>query len=345
MLQRITIFLAICTILLSSCIAPIQAPSALTDTAASAPASMNVCYINGNSSQVAVLYYALEKGLFEKHGLQVNLSGIESAAKAGTALITGSFNFCLMSGTSSINGVAAGADLVIIAGLLNTSIYALMATAEIQTPADLVGKIVASNQPGGGIDLVTRRVLEHLGLQPDKDVTLLPIGGQGERMAAMAAGQVSAALVTVPESVKALDRGFYQLFDVATLQLPTPYVTIATTRSYLAINRPYALQFLKAISEAVALMKKDKPGTIAILAKYLLLDSVADAASLEAAYAILVQKYMESVPYPTLEGIQSEIAILATENPQVANLTPEDVVDLSIVRELEESGWFQVLYE
>ena len=98
-------------------------------------------------------------------------------------------------------------------------------------------------------------------------------------------------------------------------------------------------------SEAVALMKKDKPGTIAILAKYLLLDSVADAASLEAAYAILVQKYMESVPYPTLEGIQSEIAILATENPQVANLTPEDVVDLSIVRELEESGWFQVLYE
>ena len=161
----------------------------------------------------------------------------------------------------------------------------------------------------------------------------------------MAAGQVSAALVTVPESVKALDRGFYQLFDVATLQLPTPYVTIATTRSYLAINRPYALQFLKAISEAVALMKKDKPGTIAILAKYLLLDSVADAASLEAAYAILVQKYMESVPYPTLEGIQSEIAILATENPQVANLTPEDVVDLSIVRELEESGWFQVLYE
>ncbi len=344
MFQRITIFLALCTILLSSCIAPIQPSSALIDTSTSAPVSMNACYINGSSAHVAV-QYAFEKGLFQKHGLQVNLLGTESGSKAGTALITGSFDLCSMSGSAIISAVAAGADPVIIGGLSNTSIYALMVTAEIQTPADLAGKVVATNQPGGGVDLVTRRVLQHLGLQPDQDVTLLAVGGQGERMAAMAAGQAAGTLMTVPESVKAVEKGFHQLFDVATLQLPTPYVTIATTRTYLATNRPQVVQFMAAISEAVALMKKDRPGTIETLAKYLQFDPIADAASLEEAYTVLVQKYMERIPYPTLEGIQAEIEILALENPQVATLKPEDVVDMSVVRELEENGWFKTLYE
>lgn len=42
---------------------------------------------------------------------------------------------------------------------------------------------------------------------------------------------------------------------------------------------------------------------------------------------------------------QAEIGILALENPQVATLKPEDVVDMNVVCELEESGWFKGLYE
>jgi ABC-type nitrate/sulfonate/bicarbonate transport system substrate-binding protein len=129
------------------------------------------------------------------------------------------------------------------------------------------------------------------------------------------------------------------------LHLPAAYVTVATKRSYLTANRDAALQFLKALSKAIAAMKKDQDGTLAILAQYLLLDPVTDRASLEAAYINLVQNNIESVPYPTAEGIQAEIDALLGENSQVATLKPEMVMDTSLVRELEESGWFKQLYE
>lgn len=101
---------------------------------------------------------------------------------------------------------------------------------------------------------------------------------------------------------------------------------------------------MKALSEAIAAMKKDQDGTLAILAQYLLLDPVTDKASLAAAYTNLVQNNIESVP-STAEGIQAEINTLASENPQVATLKPEMVMDTSLVRELEENGWFKQLYE
>lgn len=328
-------------LLFAGCVPLGQAPAA---PAAELLTPVTVSNISGNSSQVAV-FYALDKGLFAQHGLDVTLVTIKSASQTASALISGDLDFALMSGTASVNGVAAGADPVIIGGLLNTSVYALMVPAEIQTPADLIGKAVAINQPGGGSDLIMRKVLTHLGLEPDEEVMLLSIGGQSDRMAAMAAGQVAGTLVTVPESIHAEENGFHPLFDVASMGDPTPYVTVTTTRSYLAAHRPQALQFMAAVSEAIALMKQDKAGTIEVLANQLQLDPRDDAPMLEAAYTVLVEQYMMQIPYPTLEGVEAEIAILAQENPQVAKLTAEDVVDMSLVRELEESGWFDKLYE
>lgn len=335
-MSKLLLSFIIATLLLAGCLSPVAAPNAL--------APVNVCYVKGASSQVAGLY-AFEKGLFQKHGLQVKLIAMESGSKAATALIAGDLDICLMSGTSIINGVAAGADPVMIGGLINTYIYSLMVTPEIQTPADLKGKVLATNQAGGATDVAIRATLKHFGLQPDVDVMLLAAGSQGERLVAMEAGQAVGTIVTVPESVQATKKGFHQLFDVASLQMPVSYVTVSSTRSYLAANRSLALAFMRAISESVAAMKKDKPGTIEVLAKYLLLDVTTDADSLNEAYAVLVNKYMSTVPYPTIEGIQAEIEILKVENPQVATLDPETVVDMSLVRELEESGWFKQLYE
>ncbi len=331
-------------LLLASCMPIQQRDSATIDPSGEALIRVTASQINGNSSQVAV-FYALERGIFRKHGLDVELSAMKSASQTEAALISGNLDFALMSATASIHGAAAGADPVVIGGIINTSVYALMVTAEIQTAADLVGKAVAINQPGGGSDLIMRKALIHLGVEPDEEVTLLSIGGQSDRMAAMETGQVVGTLVTVPESIKATENGFHQLFDVASLELPTPYVTVSTTRSYLATNRPQAVQFMAAISEAIAMMKEDKADTIVVLAQYLLLDPLAEAAALEEAYRVLVQENMEEIPYPTVAGIEAEIEILAQENPEIAKLTATDLVDMSLVQELEESGFFKDLYE
>jgi NitT/TauT family transport system substrate-binding protein len=342
-MHRVIIFVLICAVLLNGCVAPIVSgvPSPPEVTAL---APMTVCYVNGASSHIAVLY-AFEKGMFQKHGLSVNLVAMGSGSKAGAALIAGEFDMCLMSGSSIINGVAAGADTVIIGGLFNTQLYSLVVAAEIKTADDLKGKVLAINQPGGATDIVMRAALNELGLRPESDVQVLSIGGQGERMAAMDAGQVVGTLVTVPESAKSIEKGYHELLDISTLELPAAYVTVSTRRSYLEANRDQALQFMRALTEAIAAMKEDRDGTVATLAQYMLLDPVTDATSLEAAYTNLVQKNIVAIPYPTSEGIQAEIEALASENPRVAALTPEMVMDTSLVRELEESGWFEQLYE
>lgn len=144
MLQRVTVFLAICVLLLGGCIAPIRPPTTII---AASPVSMNVCYVRGASSHVAVMY-AFEKGLFQKHGLSVQLLAMDGGSKAGTALIAGEADICLMSGGSVINGIAAGADPVIIGGVFNTQIYSLVVAAEIRTANDLKGKVSATDRAG-----------------------------------------------------------------------------------------------------------------------------------------------------------------------------------------------------
>lgn len=345
MRNKITIvLLVICTILLSGCIQRIESPTAAVTDELATSTAMNVCYINGAASHVALLY-AFEKGIFQKYGLSVELTAMRSGSTASAAMIANELDICLMSGSSVINGVAAGADPVIIGGLFNSHIYSLIVTAEIESAEQLKGNVLAINRASGTTDIVMRAALQHLGLQADTDLQLLTVGGQSERIAAMTAGQVVGTVATVPESVRAIEKGFHELLDISTLNLPTAYVTVATRRSYLETHRDSALRFMQAVTEATAAMKKDKVGTIAILAQYLLLDPTTDASSLEVAYANLVQTHIEPIPYVTTEGIQADIAVLSSRNPQVATLTPEMVMDMSLVHELEQSGWFEELYE
>jgi len=98
--------------------------------------------------------------------------------------------------------------------------------------------------------------------------------------------------------------------------------------------------FVKAMVEAVALMQNDPEGTKAVLAKYLELDPVTEAANLEETYQAIILNAFETKPYPSIAGIQTVIDSLYPENPDVANITPEQTIDLSILDELEKSGFF-----
>jgi NitT/TauT family transport system substrate-binding protein len=289
--------------------------------------------------------YAFEKGLFKKHGLDVNLVYISSGSKAAAALIAGDIDFCQVSGPAIVNAVVAGEDLVMIGGLFNSYVYSLMVTPDIKSAADLKGKAVAISEPGSSSDAAMRAALASLELKPDEDVAILAVGGQAERLAAMETGQVVGTLVSVPETIEAEEKGYQVLLDMSTLDAAYQHTGIATTRSAIKANREIALNLMKAISEAIALMKQDEKGTIEVMAEYLLLDVEEDAPSLTEAYEVLIQGYLVKTPYPTLEGLQTQLKSLEAENPEAANFEPEDVTDLSIMRELEKSGFIDELYK
>jgi NitT/TauT family transport system substrate-binding protein len=299
---------------------------------------IDVCF-SGDSGTQAVVWYAFEKGLFKKYGLDVKLVSITGGSQAATAMITGEMDFCQIAGSAVVNAVVAGEDLVIIGGLFNTYATSFMVRPEIKTATDLRGKAVAISKPGSASDTEIRVALKELNLQPDKEVAVLAVGGQGERMAAMESGQVAGTVFSPPNTLEGREKGYRELLDLSKLNLPFQHTSLVTTRPYLAENPEVAQAFMQATIEAIARMKQDPSGTKAVMAKYLLLDEENDADALNEAYTVLIQKTLSEVPYPTLEGIQAILTELKTENSTAAKVKPEDVADLSLVQTLEDSGF------
>jgi NitT/TauT family transport system substrate-binding protein len=306
---------------------------------------VNVCY-SGLSGNHVTAWYAFEKGLFDRHGLDVNLSHISGGSQAATAIIAGEMDFCQVSGSAVVNAVVAGEDLVMIGGFFNTFTYSLMVAPDVETADDLRGRAVAiASKRGGSSDSAARAALNHLGLEPDKDVALLTVGGQPARLAAMETGEAAGAIVSVPQTAEAREMGFAELVDLSALNIPYQQQGIATTRSYVEANRDVVVRLMQVLVEAIALMKEDKEGAMAAMAKYLLLDVEADERSLSEAYDVLVLGCLPQAPYPTLEGIEVLLAAVQEENPNATTYAPEDAADLSIVQELEASGFIADLYD
>ncbi len=338
MIQKLSVMLVLAT-LLGACAPQTSAATAAAPSVSSANLiPVNVCYSAPTTTQ-AVPWYALEKGIFQKYGLKVNLIRVQGSSEAITALITGDAALCEAAGNGVISAVAAGQDVVLIAGIANTYPAVLVAQPAIQTASDLKGKKVGTGLTSSASDVATRLALEKLGLDPDKDVILIQIGEEPARYAALEAGRIDAALASPPYLHVEIQKGMSQLFDFSKINVPYAHTGIVTTRKFLAGNRSTAIAFLKAIVDSIHLMKQDPEGTKAVLAKYLGMDPNAHAADLADAYQNVILPYLQDVPNPSPEGLQTVIDLSAPSNPAAGKLTPSQLVDTSILQELEDSGF------
>ncbi|GAB4440038.1 MAG: hypothetical protein Kow0031_21980 [Anaerolineae bacterium] len=295
--------------------------------------------MSGSAANV-VLQYAVDNDIFQSFGLDVRLTDTDSGSASVTALVANDFQICQVAGTPVVNGVAAGADLVIVGGLINQQIYSLVVRPEIEAPEDLMGKAVAASRAGGASDLSIRKILTSLDLQPDIDVTVLAVGGQSERLAAMEAGTVAGTIVSVPETAWARELGFGILVDSTEMKEPYQHTVLATSRAYLAENRPVVTNFMKGVITAIAQMKQDREGAIQSFARMQKMNPESNEAYFAEAYDVLVRQIIVDEPYPDVEGVQALIDSVALENPAGAALNADQLIDASILRSLEESGFF-----
>ncbi len=338
--------LILLVLLLAGCANPAvatPAPAVTQPIAAPTKTSMpltevNVCYSAATTTQ-AVPWYAFEKGIFEKYGLKVNLIQMQGGSKAMTALISKNASICQMSGNSVVNAVAAGQDAVMVAGIYNTYPAVLAAKPGIKTIADLRGKTVGTDTAGSASEVATRLALQKMGLQPGTDVKIIEVGSEPDRVAAFRAGQIDALLTAAPYLHSLRAEGVSELFDFGKVGLPYVHTAIITTRKFIASDRPIVVSFMKAMVEAISLMKADPEGTKQVIAKYLGLDPVVNAADLADAYDNIVLPLIEDLPYPNLDGLQTLITFTIDSNPDAAGITPQQLVDTSILKELEDSGF------
>src|SRR5918994_328619 len=142
-----------------------------------------------------------------------------------------------MAGAAVLQSHLNGSDVVMIAGFLNTLDYQLMVDKNITRPDQRRGKAMAVSRFGSSSDFATRYALDKYGLVPEKDVTILEIGSQPARFAALETGKIQAAMVAVPSTVRAKALGFQMLADLQMLGLEYQHTGLATTQALIK-SRP-----------------------------------------------------------------------------------------------------------
>jgi len=135
-------------------------------------------------------------GLFQKHGVNIELISFPGGTVGLQALFAGDIQFATSDGVAGLSANLRGANLYFIAGMINTFPFSILSRPEIRTPQELRGKKIVISRYGSSSDTAVRAAVEKYDLKPDKDVIILQGGGQSERFAALKAGAVDAAIVS-----------------------------------------------------------------------------------------------------------------------------------------------------
>jgi ABC-type nitrate/sulfonate/bicarbonate transport system substrate-binding protein len=293
------------------------------------------------SGTMAPLWITHERGFFRKYGLNVQLVFIESGSTTAQSLISKEVAFAQMAGAGALQTRLRGSDIVMIAGFLNTMDYQLMVDKTITRPDQLKGQTLAVSRFGSSSDFATRYALDRFGLAPGKDVTILEIGSQPARFAALEAGKIQAAMVAVPLTLKAKALGFHTLADLQMLGLEYQHTGLATTQTLIKSRPDLVRSVLKAYVEGIHYYKTHRDESLAILAKYL---KINDIGVLNELYDDLGLTLTPQKPYPTLRGIEVMLRELAAKDPKAKVMKAEEFANLDFVKELDSSGFIDRLY-
>jgi NitT/TauT family transport system substrate-binding protein len=285
-------------------------------------------------------WMAKETGTYQKNGLDVQLIFLRGSTTAVMSLLARETPISQVTGPPIVSAGLRGADSVMIAGGVVVADYWLMSRPEIKTAEQLKGGTVAVSAFGGQSDFVARLALKKIGLTPVKDVIMVQIGTAPDRLTALETGKVRAALLNPPESFIGEKKGFYSL---AHMSVPTQSTGVATTRRFIRDNPDIVRRYLKSQIEAVYRIKTDRAAGSSVLVKYL---GLRDKEILEKSYdGISNDRTLPPKQYPTLEGLKNILEPLAETEPKAKVAKPEDFVDMSLITELDQSGFIDGLYK
>lgn len=295
--------------------------------------------ITGSNS---ALWVSRDAGFMAKNGLDVDFVYVESGSRITQAMLGGDLKIGNTGSAASIQARAKGADTVIVLSVMPTLPFQVISLPDIKKPSDLRGKKIAISRFGSTTDFATRFFLKKIGLKLGKDVTVLQIGGQSTRLAAMKQRAVDATLFGAPALLVARQLGFHVLLDMVDLGFHYDYGSIATTRSYIESHRDAVQRFVRAYVEGVHFLKTHKAESEKILRHYL---REKTPEVLDATYEYY-SKATAKAPYPTREGIQPVLdSVNAANKGNGPKLTFDDVADQSFVRKLDRSGFIKRLYQ
>jgi NitT/TauT family transport system substrate-binding protein len=295
------------------------------------------------SARVSPLWIAQEKGMFAKHGVNVQQVYMPGSPVMIASMSSGHVHLANSGGTAALGAAAGGVDLRVIGTFTSRIPFDLVVKPNIKTPKDLRGKRVGVQVIGGTIWMAAMLGLEHLGLDSRRDdIQVVAAGDQTMLSQALEKGTVDATVVDSAFSQSLKQRGFSILVELSKTNIPFVSNGIVARESYLKQYPDAARNTLKAWLEGVAyaLSPKMKPAVLETITRRL---KVSNPALAEQGYQDLLRA-TDRKPYPAVEGLSNVQRLMKLRNPTVAELKAESLIDAKLIQELDQSGFIDQLY-
>ena len=289
------------------------------------------------SATQAPLWAAVEGRSFEKYGIKnlevIQFSGGQPVTRA---LMGGDIQISTTGGAAVVNARLKGADTVIIARTVGVFPYTLFVAKDIRDAADLKGKKLAVSTIGGSGYVAMQYALRKLGLDPDRDVTLLQAGDFGTRLASLASGTVQGTLLLPPFTLRARELGLRPLYDLVASGIQYPINQITTRQSFLKAQRETVKSFMRGFVAGLARFRTDRDFGVKVLEKNL---RERDQKILQETYDFWL-KVFPKVPNPGPEDATVFLDFMQVKEQH----DWKEFVDTTPMEELEREGFVASVY-
>ena len=181
-----------------------------TNVFAQAPAKKVRMGIQSTNIGFLPIHLAYHKGFYREQGIDLETIFMSTQA-VNAAFVRGDLDYSAAV-NGIIQGIVRGAPAKILACAVDRPLQSFVARKDIRTSRDLRGKKVAGSTAGGTATLMADAALKHFGLEPGRDVSVVPL--RSNRLTALDSGAVDAALLGVPENIIAVEKGYNELLFV-----------------------------------------------------------------------------------------------------------------------------------
>lgn len=292
------------------------------------------------SLQSGLVHIGKDRGLFAKYGLTTESIYIPGGSTNVQVLVSGNLDLSQLSGAPGVAANLEGADIVYFAGLIDKLNYQLISRPEIKSIEQLKGKKFAVSRYGSSADFGMRAMLKRVGIDPVKEATILQIGDEPARIAAMTSGNVDGTVVNAPFSSEAERLKLNVLADSVKMNVPFFNTGLLGSRRFLEKQDAKVMNFLRAYLESIKILKTEREYSIRALGQF---TRVHNVKALQDGYDYFVNQ-LSNVPYPSVDAMQAVLAQIAETNPKGRGIDAKSYINDRYLKRLEEEGFVKKLW-
>ena len=165
------------------------------------------------------MYTAIQKGIFKKHGIEVERVAMPGGAKVLSALLTGDIDVGFLAAASTLQAQFQDRPIKIIGISHAMEIYSLLARNDLKgtltKAADMKDRTIGISSIGSG-SWAFANLVAHLGsLDPTRDIKIVPLGTMMSIIAGLKTNRVDTVTLWDPGTTIALNQNIgYSVIDL-----------------------------------------------------------------------------------------------------------------------------------